>query len=92
MDKGPPEVAVFSGVNGAELARFLAFDAKLKGGVRVAAGDVDGDGRAEILAAPAKGKGTEVRAFDGVTLEEKTRFLAFNPDFKKGVFVAGVRR
>ncbi|HVH08032.1 MAG TPA: VCBS repeat-containing protein [Myxococcota bacterium] len=89
-----PEVAVFSGVDGAELGRFLAFDAKQRGGVRVAVGDIDGDGRAEILAAPGKGAkgGTAVRAFDGRTFADVTSFPAFDAEYKRGVFVSGVRR
>jgi hypothetical protein len=87
-----PEVAVFNGVNGAEIARFLAFDKKVKAGVRVAVADVDADGRYEIVATLGSGKATEVHAFDATTLEEKTRFLAFDATFKKGAFVAGVRR
>ena len=90
---GAPEVAVFSGVDGAELARFLAFDAKQKSGVRVALADVDGDGRLEILASPGKAKAPlEIRAFDALTLEDESEFLAFDPSFRKGAFVAGVRR
>jgi hypothetical protein len=90
----PPEVAVFSGVDGSELGRFLAFDAKQRGGVRVAVGDVDADARYEILAAPGKGGkgGAQVRAFDGRTFAEKESFLAFDADHRRGVFLAGVRR
>jgi hypothetical protein len=90
----PPEVAAFSGVDGAELGRFLAFDAKMRSGVRVAVGDVNGDGRYEILAAPGQGAkgGTELRAFDGRSFEEVSSFLAFDTDYKRGAFVSGVRR
>jgi len=87
-----PEVAVFSGANGALLGRFLAFDAKQKKGVRVAVGDVDGDGRYDILASPGSARGATVRAFDGRTLAQKAEFLAFDPKYRRGVFVAGVRR
>jgi hypothetical protein len=71
--------------------RFSAF--QKKSGVRVAVGDVNGDGRYEILAAPGTGtKGTAVRAFDGQTSVQVASFTAFDAAFKKGVFVAGVRR
>jgi len=90
--KGAPEVAVFDGTQGALVGRFLAFDRKVKSGVRVAVADVDGDARYEILASSGKGRATEVRAFDGVSFAEKTRFPAFEAGFRKGAFVAGVRR
>jgi len=87
-----PEVAIFSGVNGALLGRFLAFDAKEKKGVRVGVGDVDGDGRYDVLATPGGGRGPTVRAFDGRTLAMKAEFPAFDSKYRRGVFVAGVRR
>jgi len=87
-----PEVAVFSGVDGALLGRFLAFDAKQKTGVRVAVGDVDGDGRYDVIASPGGGRGAAVRAFDGTTLAMKAEFPAFDAKYRHGVFVAGVRR
>jgi hypothetical protein len=90
---GAPQVVAFSGVDGTELARFLALEPKRKSGVRVALADVDGDGRLDILASPGSGRApTEVRAFDGITLEEKTRYLAFDQKFGKGAFVGGARR
>src|SRR6185295_12993987 len=46
---GLPEVRVFSGVDLHELYSFLAFNAGFSGGVSVAAGDFDGDGRDDII-------------------------------------------
>jgi hypothetical protein len=58
-----PEVKVFD-ASGRQLFSFLAFDSSYQGGVSVAAGDLDADGRAEIvvgtLAAPA-----HIRIFEG---------------------------
>src|SRR5262245_4603768 len=39
-------------------------------GVRVAVGDVNGDGRPEIVTAPGKGAWTELRIFDGTSFEQ----------------------
>ena len=36
-------------------------------GVRVAVGDVNGDGRPEIVTAPAQGGWTDIRVFDGTS-------------------------
>jgi VCBS repeat protein len=60
----PPEVKVFSGSDGSQLADFQAFDPAFKGGVTVAAADFDQDGMAEIVTAVAKGV-PEVRVYDG---------------------------
>jgi VCBS repeat protein len=49
-----PRVKVFAG-DGRELGSFLAFEASYLGGVRVAAGDTNADGKAEIVAARASG-------------------------------------
>ena len=85
---------MFSGVDGAELGRFLAFDAKQRGGVRVAVGDVE---RRRPRRDPrGAGQGREgrhaLRAFDGRTFEDVTSFHAFDTEYKRGVFVSGVRR
>jgi hypothetical protein len=66
-----PEIGVWSQqwVNGQDrgtrLAHFLAFDSSFRGGVSLATGDVDGRGRAEIVAGSGAGKAAEVRVFDG---------------------------
>jgi hypothetical protein len=44
---------------------FFAFDATETGGVSVAVGDVDGDGKAEIIAGSGQGSVPRVRVFDG---------------------------
>jgi serralysin len=40
-----------------------AYDPAFTGGVQVAVGDLDGDGRAEIVTGPGDGGGADVRAF-----------------------------
>src|SRR5690606_24905407 len=66
--------------------------AGFRGGVRVAAGDADGDGRDEIITAPGAGGGPHVRVFDFDPLtgaaEPIGGFFAYDPDFRSGVFVA----
>lgn len=66
---GPPEVRIYD-ANGIEQTRFLAFDASFRGGVQVALGDLNGDGRAEVIAAAGPGRARDVggvRVFDGGT-------------------------
>lgn len=44
--------------------RFLAYEASFRGGVQTTLGDLDGDGAAEIVVAPGRGRIGEVRVFD----------------------------
>jgi len=62
----PPHVKVFSGANGSELQSFYAFAPSYTGGVSVAAGDLTGDGKAEIIVGANVGS-SHVRVFTGAT-------------------------
>src|SRR5207253_2882959 len=84
---GGPHVKAFSGADGHLLANFFAYDAGFRGGVRVAAGDVDGDGRAEVVTGAGRGGGPHVIVRDGRTLAVRESFFAFDPAFLGGVFV-----
>ena len=81
------EVRIFNGENGSSLTSFFAFG-RGAGGVRVATGDVNGDGYADIIA--GTGKGSSVRIFDGqdpsVMLDS---FRAFPRVYDRGISVAG---
>jgi hypothetical protein len=83
-----PHVKVFSGQNGAEVRSFFAYEASFVGGVRVAAGDVNGDGRDDIITAAGPGAGPHVKVFDGATGAELRSFFAYTPSFAGGVYVA----
>ncbi len=80
-------VKAFSGATGTELRSFFAFDGFL-GAVEVAAGDVNGDGTADIVAGTGEGGvNGHVKVFDGRTGAEVRSFFAF-PGFVGGVTVA----
>ncbi|HEX4612475.1 MAG TPA: FG-GAP-like repeat-containing protein [Urbifossiella sp.] len=86
---GGPAVGVFDAA-GNNLRSFFAYDPGFHGGVNVAAGDVTGDGRAEVVTAPQSGGGPNVRVFDpaaGFTGPQSS-FFAYAPDFTGGVAVA----
>jgi len=68
--------------------QFLAYDPRFSGGVRVATGDVNGDGVPDIITAPGPGGGPEVRVFDGVSGALVMDFMAYSPSFTGGVNVA----
>jgi hypothetical protein len=89
---GPPVVQEFDGVSGRELVRGFAFEPTFTGGVFVAAGDLDGDGRAEIIATPDQGGGPNVVIFSpdttattvGTLGTPKAFFALGNPAFRGG--------
>jgi hypothetical protein len=74
---GGPHVRVFSGLTGAVLSEFFPFAPLFHGGVFVAAGDVDGDGKADIITGAGISGGPQVRIFSGATGQTLQNFLAF---------------
>jgi len=85
---GGPQIAIHDGVTGALRSSFFAFAPFFSGGVRVAAGDVNGDGLADIIAAAGPGGGPQVAIFDGPTQALITSFFATAPSFVGGLYVA----
>src|SRR5262249_21919554 len=85
---GGPNVVVFSGRDGSELSNFFAFDPQFTGGVRVAAGDVIGDNKPEIICGAGAGGGPNVTVFNAADGSILDSFFAFNPRFTGGVYVA----
>jgi lipoprotein-anchoring transpeptidase ErfK/SrfK len=69
------------------LAEFLAYDENFQGGVRLSAGDIDGDNQDEIITGSGFGGGPQVKVFelDGRTI---MNFAPFHPSFRGGVDVA----
>ncbi|MBU1705457.1 S8 family serine peptidase [Patescibacteria group bacterium] len=82
----PPLVQVYD-AQGNLLHEFNAYHPNFKGGVRVALGDVDGDGSPEIITGAGPGGGPHVRIFepDGALLSQ---FFAFSESTRFGVFVS----
>ena len=78
---------------GATLVKTVdVFPANYKGGVRVAVGDVNGDGIDDIIAGGGSGSKAVVRVYNGSTLEPLDSVLgnlsAFGSTYRGGVFVA----
>ena len=73
-------------------AEFLAYDGRFTGGVNVATGDLDGDGRAELITAPQGGGGPHVKIWKFDVSDNKfvlvNQFMAFAPSFTGGVNIA----
>ncbi len=85
---GGPNVRVFDFISGREVFNFNAYDASFRGGVRVALGDVNGDGVPDIVTAPGAGGGPDVRVFSGTNGQMIREFMAYAPGFTGGVYVA----
>jgi cyclophilin family peptidyl-prolyl cis-trans isomerase len=78
-------VKVFSGADGTLLQSFFAYDG-FDGGVRVAAGDINGDGHADIITGAAS-YAPHVKAFSGADHTLLASFFAYD-NYPYGVYVA----
>jgi hypothetical protein len=98
---GGPRVVVFDGstVSGTAtpttLDDFLAIDdSNFRGGVRLALGDINGDGTADLLVGAGFGGGPRIAAFDGASLAQGQQvklfpdFFAFEQGLRNGAYVS----
>jgi subtilisin family serine protease len=84
---GGPHVRVFDRYGDLK-SQFFAYNSNFRGGVKVAAVDVNGDGKEEIITGAGAGGGPHVRVFNG-SGALKEEFFAYSPYFRGGVYVAG---
>lgn len=85
---GGPVVRVFDGTTGTMVSNFFAFEPSFRNGLNVTAGDLDGDGVAEIVVGAGDGGAPAVATFRGGDFQETKRFFAYEPSFRGGVNVA----
>jgi hypothetical protein len=85
---GGPHVRVFHSRRSTDFASFFAYDAEFQGGVRVAVGDVTGDGVPDVITAPGPGMAPLIRVFDGRDMTPVREFLAFDGPYQQGCWVA----
>lgn len=83
-----PRVRVYEATTGLLKYDFLAYESTFTGGVRVATGDLTGDGIDDIATAPARGGGPRVKVFDGKTGILLEDFFAVDSSFRGGAYIA----
>jgi len=84
---GGPHVRVFNKDGRVINPGFFAYDPAFRGGVNVAAGDVDGDGIDDIVTGPGSGGGPHVRVFDRDG-NMRSQFFAFDATGTDGIEIA----
>ena len=87
---GKPTVKVVDATTGALITSFLAYESNYTQGVRVAVGDINGDGIPEVITAPGHNHSPQIKIFDILTGTEiaGTSFMAYDSPYKGGVSVA----
>lgn len=85
---GGPHIRTFR-ADGSVIRSFFAYDQNFNKGVNVAMGDLDGDGKDEIVTGAGEGGGPQIRVFDGQGEVKFTPgFFAFDKNSRGGVHVA----
>ena len=92
---GGPRVRIFDGASFRQVADFFGIDdPDFRGGARAAVGDMNGDGKGDLIVAAGFGGGPRVAAFDGAQLGPQggpkliADFFAFESSLTNGAFVA----
>src|SRR5262249_14866210 len=92
---GGPRVQVYRGVDMRKLADFFGIaDLNFRGGARAATGDINGDGRADLIISAGFGGGPRISVYDGTTVTTGhpthlfSDLFVFEQTLRNGVFVA----
>ena len=84
---GGPHIRVFDLQTKKPVSGFFAYDKNFKGGVDVATGDVNGDGKEEIITGAGPGGGPHVRVFD-MYGHSFPHFFVYDKEFRGGLNIA----
>src|SRR4051812_30681177 len=83
---GGPHVKVFN-TDASLRYELFAYNPLFRGGVRVATGDLNGDGFEDVITGAGPSGGPHVRAFDGRSGVLLADFFAFDATYTDGVYV-----
>ena len=81
-----PRVRLFT-IEGTQLDEILTDDPSFLGGVNVAARDINGDGKDDIITAPASNYLSYIRLINAATNDDLDAFLGYAPSFRGGAYV-----
>src|SRR5262245_28355245 len=74
------------------VTEFMAYDVRFRGGVNVTTGDLDGDGKAELILGAGPGGGPHVKIYKFDFSDQKmilvNQFMAYETSFRGGVSVS----
>lgn len=97
LSGGGPQIRIFSFRNKQYRpinSGIMAYASNFRGGVNLAAGDVNGDGKVEIMTGIVKSGGPQVRVFGFGQNNKfglvKAGFMAYDKNFRGGISVASV--
>jgi hypothetical protein len=92
---GGPRVIAFHGGDYGQFANFFGIeDPNFRGGARAAVGDINHDGKGDLVVAAGFGGGPRIAVFDGTTISNNAPvrlfgdFFAFEAKLRNGTFVA----
>jgi large repetitive protein len=85
---GGPRVAIFDAKTQTRVVDFFAYEETYRGGVRVAVGDTQGDGSADIITATGFGGGPRVRVIDSESQAVVADFFVYEESYRGGMFLA----
>lgn len=86
---GGPVVKVYDGAAGVVRSTFFAYDSSFRGGVRVAAADLTGDGTAELVTGAGPTGGPQANVFARGSTTPSAMILGLPADQRVGIMVAG---
>ncbi len=97
---GKDEIAVIQASQGQALVKVYRYNVAreivgewnafgdFEGGGSIAMGDIDADGRAEVIVGAGEGGGPQIRVFEADGTLKPIQFFAFHPDYRGGIDVA----
>jgi len=85
---GGPRVAIIDGATGKTVENFFVYEPTFRGGVSVAIGDINGDGKNDLITGTGTGGAPRVTVIDVATGNTIQNFFAFESSFRGGVNVS----